>query len=121
MDQNEEVSCLGWVKRAKLVQVGAADEGTVTLAGDDQHAQVGVVRQGGHRLDERGDLRLAQAVQARGIVDRNGGDGAVTVATDADGHDCVLWFQPMGPRNGLMSGYPLTAQAPSTSRLAPLT
>ena len=69
------------VKRAKLQQVGAPDEGAVTLAGDDQHPQVGIVRQGGHRLDEGSDLRLADAVQARGVVDRDGGDGAVTVGT----------------------------------------
>ncbi len=86
----EEASCLGRVKCAELVQVGAPDEGTVSLAGDDQHAKVRVIRQGGYCLDERRYLRLAYAVQARGVVDGNGRYGAALVAADADGHDCVL-------------------------------
>ena len=95
---------LGGFSAPSSCRLAPPDEGAVALAGDDQHAKVRVVRQGGHCLDERRDLRLAQAVQARGVVDGNGRYGAVLVAADADGHDCVLWFQPMGPRNGLISG-----------------
>ena len=49
MDQSQEVARLRRIERAELVQVGAADEGAVALAGDDQHTQVRIVRQSGPR------------------------------------------------------------------------
>ena len=55
----------GGIEFAEFMQVGAAHEGAVALSGNDQHPQVGIVRQRGDGVDEGGDLGLAQAVQPR--------------------------------------------------------
>ncbi len=45
MDQRQEIACSGRVQFAQFMQVRAAHEGAMTLAGDDQYPQVRVVGQ----------------------------------------------------------------------------